>query len=221
MLDTLIDNLSDILGPEPESGILSSEPDFSLLGTDQDQNFLKNTDQTHREALKALEQVLPKPHEDYVEFNPLSEDKSKQFGLPEFTNPRELVTIINNYFKRMETPNEIGDKSRPTLSSLAMHLNIDRKKLLDLEQKPGFGPIISAAKTRIEAGLEYSLLDPRRTNIAGIALVLKNGFDWKEKQEVSGEMTFAVTRKMFSDPSLQPVEELPEVTLEHNPTDNA
>ena len=193
-------DLSDILGEDPdlignESGeLLSEEP---LLASRQE---VENANRILEESLR--QELKPLPHAQYKKFDPLGQ--TSHFDPPGFNNPQELVDRIDEFFRAVETQdtlNEIQKAPKPTLSALAMHLNISRKKLIQLEEKPVYGPIISAAKTRIEAYLEEMLLDGRRTNTGGVSLVLKNGFDWKEKQEVSGELTFSVTRQMFSDPN--------------------
>lgn len=191
-------DLTDILGSDPEligdGNLLSEEP---LMATRLE---VENANRILQENLQ--KEIQPLPHTNYKKFDPLGQ--TSHFNSPGFNNPQELVDRIDEFFRAVETLdslNEIQKAPKPTLSALAMHLNISRKKLIQLEEKPIYGPIISAAKTRIEAYLEEMLLDGRRTNTGGVSLVLKNGFDWKEKQEVSGELTFSVTRQMFTDPN--------------------
>jgi hypothetical protein len=191
-------DLTDILGTDSnligDQNLLSEEP---LMATRLE---VENANRILQESLQ--KEMQPLPHAQYKKFDPLGQ--ASHFDSPGFNNPQELVDRIDEFFRAVETLdnlNETQKAPKPTLSALAMHLNISRKKLIQLEEKPVYGPIISAAKTRIEAYLEEMLLDGRRTNTGGVSLVLKNGFDWKEKQEVSGELTFSVTRQMFTDPN--------------------
>jgi len=181
-------DLSDLLGSIDHNSLLNDEP---LKPTKEE------VDSANKILADSLKNQQALPHANYRKFDPLNQ-KNTGFDIPSFGTPQELVDIIDEFFKQVEHPDP-AMRVTPSPSALAMHLNISRKKLFALEEKPVYGPIILAAKTRLEAYLESALMDSRRTNSGGIALVLKNGFDWKEKQEVSGELTFTVTRQMFSE----------------------
>ena len=204
---------SELLGPSPFTATPEEVQNANLLLADQLRSA-QNVNPT------AAPQVSPLPHADYKKFDPLNQKLSTNFNQPDFTNPQELVEKIDIYFQELEDPNFKLQRVQPSVASLALHLNVSRKKLNDLEEKPIYGPIISAAKTRLEAYLSGRLVDGR-TSTGGIALVLKNDFDWREKQELSGEMTFSVTRQMFSTPP-QLDDHSEEVhTIDLNPDDNA
>jgi len=179
----------DLLAPLDSFELLENEP-------------LKPSRQVVEKANNILADLLkrePTPvRTDYKKFDPLNQKLSSNFNQPEFANPVELVEKIDLYFQEVEhaDPNK---RIEPSTASLALHLNMSRKMLNAWEEKPVYGPIISAAKTRIESYLSSRLIDGR-PNTGGVALVLKNDFDWREKQELSGELTFSVTRQMFTDP---------------------
>lgn len=206
-------DLSDLLGPEP----------------------LSATSQEVKAAADTLEKALPQPvpyrapttlvprphgtlpHAKYKRFDPLNQFSNSgqtNFNIPTFGTPFELAERIDLFFQEVESL-EDHMRTKPTLSALAMHLNISRKTLLSLEEKPIYGPIIQAAKTRLESYLEEMLLDGQAKNSSGVSLMLKNGFEWKEKQEVSGELNFSVTRQMFS----QPQPEDPTLTINQDTPD--
>lgn len=190
-------DLSDILGP-----MESLTPDKKEVDLLYETPRKPNRGEAE-EALNSLRDQLPMPEvKVYKSFNPLAQKNGTQFGTPSFSTPKELVDSINEYFFQIYEENleKSYGQIMPTLSGMASHLNISRKKLETLEDEAVYGPIISAAKTQIESHLEQIMSTPGLKNVGGIALVLKNGFGWKEKQEVSGEMTFSVTRTMFSDP---------------------
>jgi hypothetical protein len=179
----------DLLTPLDSFELLENEP-------------LKPSQQVVEKANNILANLLkrePTPvRTNYKKFDPLNQKLSSNFNQPEFANPVELVEKIDLYFQEVEhaDPNK---RIEPSTASLALHLNMSRKMLNAWEEKPVYGPIISAAKTRIESYLSSRLIDGR-PNTGGVALVLKNDFDWREKQELSGELTFSVTRQMFTDP---------------------
>lgn len=192
--------LDDILGIDPniiptqgEDDLLQEEP----LKASREEVARANailTEQLHRE--------VKLPHDNYKKFDPLNQKLSTNFNQPDFSNPHELVEKIDLYFREVEHPDH-RRRIEPSTASFAMHLNVSRKMLNSLEEKPVYGPIISAAKTRIESYLASRLVDGRPST-SGVALVLKNDFDWREKQELTGELTFSVTRQMFSDPNVLP-----------------
>lgn len=179
----------DLLAPLDSLELLENEP-------------LKPSRQVVEKANNILANQLkrePTPvRTDYKKFDPLNQKLSSNFNQPEFANPVELVEKIDLYFQEVEHA-DLNKRIEPSTASLALHLNMSRKMLNAWEEKPIYGPIISAAKTRIESYLSSRLIDGR-PNTGGVALVLKNDFDWREKQELSGELTFSVTRQMFTDP---------------------
>ena len=190
-------DLTDLLGEDTElvdrdGGELL--PEKPLLASRQE---VENANRILEESLR--QELKPLPHAHYKKFDPLNQKLSSNFNQPEFANPVELVEKIDLYFQEVEhaDPNK---RIEPSIASLALHLNMSRKILNAWQEKPIYGPIISAAKTRIESYLSSRLIDGR-PNTGGVALVLKNDFDWREKQELSGELTFSVTRQMFTEPN--------------------
>lgn len=73
------------------------------------------------------------------------------------------------------------EKEPPTVSGLALWLDVDRKTITNYEGKPEFFPTIKRSKQRIENYLEMSLYG---NGVAGVIFNLKNNFGWKDKQEI-------------------------------------
>jgi len=92
----------------------------------------------------------------------------------------ELETAVNKYFADCEIKTE-----HPTVSGLAVALNVDRKTITNYQDKPEYFPTIKAAKARIEAHLEQCLFG---SSVTGVIFNLKNNFEWRDKteQELSG-----------------------------------
>ena len=78
-----------------------------------------------------------------------------------------------------------GDEDRiyaPTMSGLALHLDVDRKTITNYSNKDEYFPTIKRARSRIESHLEKKLYG---NNVTGLIFNLKNNFDWKDKSEVA------------------------------------
>lgn len=73
--------------------------------------------------------------------------------------------------------NDIDDV-RPTMSGLALALNMDRRSLLNYSKKEKYFPTIKKARDRIESALEQNLYGH---SVAGTIFNLKNNFDWEDK----------------------------------------
>lgn len=82
-----------------------------------------------------------------------------------------------------------------TISGLAVHLEVDRKTLLNYEDKSEFFRTIKRAKARIENYTEEQLYNTSAKNMVGIIFNLKNNYGWQDKQEVGVEadVTFKVS----------------------------
>ncbi len=70
----------------------------------------------------------------------------------------------------------------PTMSGLALHLDVDRKTITNYSNKEEYFPAIKRARSRIESHLEKKLYG---NNVTGLIFNLKNNFDWKDKSEVA------------------------------------
>ena len=69
----------------------------------------------------------------------------------------------------------------PTMSGLALHLDVDRKTITNYGNKEEYFPTIRKARARIESHIEKKLYG---NNVTGLIFNLKNNFDWKDKTEV-------------------------------------
>jgi hypothetical protein len=107
---------------------------------------------------------------------------------PIFKSAKELEEKIDEFFLSddaflIETTGD--DEKRtfaPTMAGLALHLNVDRKTIVNYSHKEEFFPTIKKARLRIEAHLEKKLYG---NNVTGLIFNLKNNFDWKDKSEVA------------------------------------
>ena len=66
----------------------------------------------------------------------------------------------------------------PTMSGLALFLDVDRKTITNYSNKEEYFPTIRKARARIESHLEKKLYG---NNVTGLIFNLKNNFDWKDK----------------------------------------
>lgn len=69
----------------------------------------------------------------------------------------------------------------PTMSGLALFLDVDRKTITNYSNKEEYFPTIRKARARIESHLEKKLYG---NNVTGLIFNLKNNFDWKDKSEI-------------------------------------
>jgi len=122
----------------------------------------------------------------------MSKKTSKKMGRPpKYETVAQMQIIIDRYFdecfyKRFgsnivnfELPEDyqfITDDVHPTVTGLALALNMTRKGLIDYEKKDEFGNTIKKAKTRIEADLEQRLFGP---SVAGVIFNLRHNYGWK------------------------------------------
>lgn len=141
-------------------------------------------------------------------------DKANKGGRPvKYKTPEEMQHIIDLYFltcKAKQTEdeallNELSEEDMvivesvddvfPSITGLALALDMTRKGLIDYENKdnPEFGNTIRKAKCRVENAVEQRLF---YNNPTGSIFNLKNNFSWKDKteQEVSGNLTINIKR---------------------------
>ena len=130
-------------------------------------------------------------------------DSERQVGRPKkYSNAEQMQDIINNYFAscmRIKTTpdgrpirdalgNAIYEFYRPpTMSGLAVALDIDRRSLLNYSKDDQFFPTISRARMKIEMFTEEKLFEKETCN--GSKFSLSNNFGWSEKQEVKADVS--------------------------------
>ena len=132
-----------------------------------------------------------------------------------YSNPEEMQSIIDFYFddcaynRSIEKvlPGETTEVStpdlHPTITGLALSLDMTRKGLIDYENKdnPEFGNTIKKAKSRVESYVEQRLF---YNNPTGCIFNLKNNFNWKDQQEHKIDAIVelkTITRKIVKAPA--------------------
>jgi len=88
-----------------------------------------------------------------------------------FNTAEEMQAVIDDY---------LGAEDRPTVTGLALALNMTRQTLLQYEHDGEFSDTVKMAKARVEDALERALWD---SNPAGKIFNLKNNFGWKDAKE--------------------------------------
>ena len=129
------------------------------------------------------------------------EEERNQVGRPlKYHNAEEMQEAIDSYFSSCMIIKFQGDKPckdrngnyifefyrPPTMSGLAVALDIDRKTLLNYSKKDQFLPTIRRAKMKIEMFTEEKLFEKETCN--GSKFSLSNNFGWAEKQEVKASL---------------------------------
>jgi hypothetical protein len=120
---------------------------------------------------------------------------------PIFKSAAELQSKVDEFFVSddaflIETIG--GEEKRtfaPTMAGLALHLEVDRKTIVNYSHKEEFFLTIKKARARIEAHLEKKLYG---NNVTGLIFNLKNNFDWKDKSEVA-QTNVEVTHEQWLD----------------------
>ena len=134
----------------------------------------------------------------------------KEVGRPPMYNTKEeMQEKIDKYFEQCEgiykkdnEGNVLTDKygepvvfnRKPlTITGLALALGFNsRQSLLNYQDKEEFMDTITRAKARVEQYAEERLFDKDGAN--GAKFSLANNFkDWKEKQEIDGNINSALT----------------------------
>ena len=97
---------------------------------------------------------------------------------PFYTDPKELQSACDNYFKECEKK-----KIPTTITGLALALGFStRKSLLDYSEKLEFVNIIKKAKLKVECEYEKRLSGGSPT---GAIFALKN-MEWSDRTELTG-----------------------------------
>jgi hypothetical protein len=99
-----------------------------------------------------------------------------------------LQEAIDNYFEvdAFVTDGEGNKSYLPTMSGLALSLDVDRRTVVNYSHNAEYFPTIRKAKAKIEAFIETRLYG---NNVTGCIFNLKNNFDWKDKQEIETKDT--------------------------------
>ena len=94
---------------------------------------------------------------------------------PKYTQAEEMQKKVDEYFGLCEVK-----EKPPTMSGLAMALDMSRQCLCDYSNKDEFFDTIKKARQRVEVHLEERL---DGNGCAGTIFNLKNNFGWKDKTE--------------------------------------
>ena len=92
-----------------------------------------------------------------------------------FNTVEEIQNHIDEYFDELES------EQPPTVTGLALWLDLTRQGLVEYGNKELFSDTIKKAKQRVERFNEEHLL--RGKSPAGTIFNLKNNFNWKDKTE--------------------------------------
>ena len=126
-----------------------------------------------------------------------------------FNTVEELEIAVDDYFKSDDAHIvSFVDGSEvkmfaPTMSGLALHLDVDRKTITNYSNKEDYFPTIRKARSKIEAHIEKRLYG---NNVTGCIFNLKNNFGWKDKSEIDntssdGSMTPTKITRVVIDES--------------------
>lgn len=144
------------------------------------------------------------------ETKPMTDKQKHAGGRPvKYETPEEMQRLIALYFlacrvhqsgddtllegledDELLIVNDISD-IHPTVTGLALSLDMTRKGLIDYENKenPEFGNAIKRAKGKVEAYIEQRLYE---AHAGGCIFNLKNNYGWKDKQEIEHSGSFNV-----------------------------
>ena len=113
-----------------------------------------------------------------------------------FETVEDLQKAVDNYFSKGSVEDEVeygeawvdmGDSGyvfMPTMSGLALALNVDRKTITNYANKEDYFPTIKKARNIVEQTLERRLY---LNNPAGTIFNLKNNFGWADKTDLNIE----------------------------------
>jgi hypothetical protein len=103
---------------------------------------------------------------------------------PKFKTASEMQKAIDVYFESCWGLDRDGNKIqlRPyTVTGLANSIGMERKTLLDYQERDEFSSTIKEAKKKVAQYVEEYLFMGK--NQTGAIFNLKNNFDWKDKTE--------------------------------------
>lgn len=103
------------------------------------------------------------------------EAKNKGGRPPIWSNPNELKVLVDAYFETT---------ARPTLSGLAVYLDIDRQTLYNYKAKDEFFDILKKATAKVESIYEERAI--YENNPTGVIFALKN-MGWTDR--VANDLT--------------------------------
>lgn len=102
---------------------------------------------------------------------------------PKYSKATEIQRKIDIYFGEC-----VSEKQPPTVTGLAMALDMTRQQLVDYGAKDEFVDTIKKAKLKIEAFLEKRLFG---SQVAGVIFNLKNNYNWKDAQQLDATIKSA------------------------------
>lgn len=108
-------------------------------------------------------------------------EKNKVGRPVKYETPEEMQKLVDEYFEKGAYV-EVGDKMefRPTVTGLALALDLTREGLCSYSGKKEFSDTVKKAKARVELAIEQKLYG---NSVAGLIFNLKNNFGWKDKTE--------------------------------------
>jgi len=129
--------------------------------------------------------------------------------LPKYTNSQDMQALVHLYFEGCSLNREVLAKGwgkpvkevitedlHPTITGLAIVLDLSRMSLLDYGEKEEFSEVVQEAKARVEAYIVQGL----NQNVTGIIFNLKNNFSgWSDKSEVKIGGQFSGIRIVLSE----------------------
>jgi hypothetical protein len=100
-----------------------------------------------------------------------------------YKTPEDMQGIIDQYFIDCELTYDTEKPIYPTVTGLALALDLTRQGLLEYcEKSDAFSDTIKKGKARVEHFIEQRLYSGQAT---GCIFNLKNNFGWKDSQDVN------------------------------------
>jgi hypothetical protein len=117
-----------------------------------------------------------------------------------FPTVESLQEAVDSYFAPGgDAWDGAGDEAKflPTMSGLALALDVDRKTVLNYSNKDDYFPTIRKARAIIENNLEKNLYG---NSVTGLIFNLKNNFGWNDKQELDHTSNGKTLNNWFVNP---------------------